>query len=135
MNRIRMSAVALGVFAVLATQGRAAEPQAAGFAVARLVVCNEVSQREPVGVAEKFPVSQKEVTAFLEATGVAAQTPVSFVWIVGGKEVRELPAKLEPGSRWRTWVAKSLNGQKGEWKVELRGADGKAVATAAFTVE
>ena len=44
-----------------------------------------------------------------------------------------LPLKM--GSRWRTFAYKNLNGMKGEWKVEIKGADGKLLKDVAFKVE
>jgi hypothetical protein len=129
-------AVVLGACLAAAVAARAAEPASgAGFTVARLVVCAAVEKREPVGTAEKFPASQKSVTAFLEADGVTADTPVTFVWSAGGKEVRRIDAKLGAGRRWRTWTVKALKGVTGPWKVEVLGADGKPAGAAAFVVE
>jgi DUF2914 family protein len=34
---------------------------------------------------------------------------------------------FEAGPRWRTWVDKKVGGMKGDWKVEIKDADGKVL--------
>ena len=107
----------------------------ANFSVVRLVVGTGVEKREPVGAAETFPAGTERVLAFLEVRDIAADTDVTFVWLFGGKEVHRFSMPLRKGPFWRTWSECLLHGRAGEWKVELQGADGKAAATAIFTVK
>ncbi len=109
--------------------------ETAGFTIARLVVGTGVDQREPVGVGETFPASTEKVYCFLEAKDISKDTEISFVWFHGGKEVQKVSLPLKMGSRWRTYVSKNLGGLKGEWKVELRGADGNLRKDVKFKVE
>jgi hypothetical protein len=106
-----------------------------GFTIARLVVGTGVEDREPVGVAETFPASTEKVYCFLEATGIAKDTEVSFVWFSGEKEMSKFSAPLKMGPRWRTHAEKNLRGIKGDWKVEIRDSEGKVVKDVKFKVE
>ena len=106
-----------------------------GFTIARLVVGTGVENREPVGVAETFPASTEKVSCFLEATGIAEDTEVSFVWFYGEKEMLKISLPLKMGSRWRTNASKNLAGMKGDWKVELRDSDGNLLQEIKFKVE
>jgi hypothetical protein len=107
----------------------------AGFTVARFVVGTGVENREPVGVAETFPASTEKVSCFLEATGIAEDTEVSFVWFYGDKEMLKTSLPLKMGSRWRTYATKNLAGMKGDWKVELRDSNGNPLQEIKFKVE
>ncbi len=107
----------------------------APFSVKRLVVGTGVENREPVGVAEIFPSTTEKVYCFLEATDIAKNTEVSFVWFYADKEVSKFTVALEQGPRWRTYAEKNLRGLKGDWKVEIRDADGKVVKDVKFKLE
>ncbi len=109
--------------------------EAAVFAVKRLVVGTGVENLEPVGVAETFPASTEKVYCFLEATDIAKDTEVSFAWFNGDKELSKFSVPLKQGPRWRTYAEKNLRELKGDWKVEIRDADGKVVKDVKFKVE
>lgn len=109
--------------------------EAAAFAVKRLVVGTGVENGEPVGVAETFPSSTEKVYCFLEATDIAKDTEVSFAWFSGDKELSKFSVPLKTGPRWRTYAYKNLRELKGDWKVEVRDADGKVVKDVKFKVE
>jgi len=106
-----------------------------GFIIARLAVGTGVENREPVGVAATFPVSTKKVYCFLEATQIAKDSEVSFVWFHGQKEILNVTLPLKMGPRWRTYASKSLGGLKGEWKVEIKDGEGNLVKDVEFKVE
>ena len=106
-----------------------------GFTITRLVVGTGVDKHEPVGVGETFPASTETVCCFLEATGIAKDMEVSFVWFHDQKEMQKVSLPLKMGSRWRTYASKNLRGLKGDWKVELRGPDGNLLKDVKFKVE
>jgi hypothetical protein len=94
-----------------------------------------VENLEPVGVAETFPASTEKVYCFLEATDIAKDTEVSFVWFSGEKEMSKFSVPLKEGPRWRTYADKNLGEMKGDWKVEIRDPEGKVVKDVKFKVE
>ncbi|MEW6374986.1 MAG: DUF2914 domain-containing protein [Thermodesulfobacteriota bacterium] len=108
---------------------------ASGFTIARVVVGTGVDNLEPVGIAEAFPSTTEKVYCFLEATGITEDTEISFVWFHGDKEMLKFDLPLKIGPRWRTYAFKNLKGLKGDWKVEIRGADGKVLKDIIFKVE
>ncbi len=112
-----------------------AAKETAAFAVKRLVIGTGVENLEPVGVAETFPASTEKVSCFLEATDIAKDAEVTFVWFNGDKELSKFNAPLKTGPRWRTHAEKNLRGLKGDWKVEVRDSDGKVVKDVKFKVE
>jgi len=103
--------------------------------IARAVVGTGVENMEPVGAAETFPAATEKVYCFIEANNIPKDTEVSFVWSQGGKEVRKINLPLKAGPKWRTWAYKNLGGQKGEWKVEIKDAEGKVLKEIKFKVE
>ena len=103
--------------------------------IARLVVGTGVENLEPAGVAETFPASTEKVYCFLEATDITQDTEVSFVWFHGQNELLKFNLPLVKGSRWRTFALKNLYGQKGDWRVEIRDAEGKPLKEVKFKVE
>lgn len=109
--------------------------QAGLFAVSRIAIAEGIDNKEPVGTGETFPASAEKVYCFIEATDIKADTTATFVWFYGGKEVHSLELPLQEGSRWRTFSYKNLRGQAGEWKVEIRDAEGTTVKSVSFKVE
>jgi hypothetical protein len=105
------------------------------FTIARLVVGTGVENREPVGAAEIFPATTEKVYCFLEATEISKNTEISFVWFHGEKEMAKTNLPLQTGSRWRTFSNKTVAGMKGDWKVEIRDANGNLVKDLTFKVE
>jgi hypothetical protein len=107
----------------------------AGWTIARLVVGTGVDNREPQGVAETFPASTEKIICFLDAKNIAEDTTVTFVWMFSGKEILKTDLPLKKGPQWRTRADKKINGQKGDWKIEIRDAAGKVVKDVQFKVE
>ena len=112
-----------------------ATPETAGMTITRLVIGTSVDNREPVGIAEAFPSSTEKVICFLDAANIAGNTSVTFVWIYGGKEILKTTLPIPAGSRWRTRADKNLYGQVGDWKVEIRSAEGAVLKDVQFKVE
>jgi hypothetical protein len=129
--------IVLSIFFAVAILGISlpASGQEKEFTIARLVVGTGVENREPVGVAETFPVTTEKVYCFLEATEISKDTEISFVWFHGEKEMLKTNLPLQMGPKWRTFANKNVAGMKGEWKVEIRDAKGDMVKDVKFRVE
>lgn len=104
------------------------------FAITRAVVGTGVENKEPVGSADAFPASTEKVTCFIEAANVSKDMELTTVWSVGDKEMRRINVMVKAGPRWRTWVDKKVGGMKGDWKVEIKDADGKVLKVVKFKV-
>ena len=112
-----------------------APKEAAALTIARAVIGTGVDKSEPVGAAETFPAATEKVTCFIEAANIPKDMDISFVWTHGGKELLKTTLPLKAGPRWRTYAEKNLRGMKGDWKVEIKDADGKALKEVKFKVE
>lgn len=111
------------------------KPEQIGITIARLFVGTGVEKGEPVGVAETFPATTEKVYCFLEATNISKDTEVSFVWFHGQKELLKISLPLKMGPKWRTYANKNLRGSKGDWKVEIKDANGNLIKDVKFKVE
>ena len=112
-----------------------ASKEGAGLTISRAVIGTGVENREPKGVSEVFPSTTEKVYCFLEATHIPKDMEISLIWFHGQKEMRKINLTLKPGSRWRTYAHKNLGGLKGDWKVEIKDAEGKLLKDLGFKVE
>lgn len=110
-------------------------PKEAAITISRLVIGTGVENREPIGAAETFPDSTEKVYCFLEAINIVKDTEVSIIWFHGQNEMLKINLPLKMGPRWRTYVYKNLRGLKGDWKVEIRDANGNLLKDIKFKVE
>ena len=114
---------------------KATSKEAPGFTIVRVVVGTGVENNEPVGVAETFPVSTEKVCCFLQANDIAKDTELSLVWFHNQDEKLKTILPLKLGKRWRTYANKNLRGLKGDWKIEIKDADGNLLREVKFKVE
>jgi hypothetical protein len=75
------------------------------------------------------------VCCFLEAADIAKDTEVALAWFHGQNEITKINLPLKMGRRWRTWAFKSLRGEKGDWKGEIKDTDGNLLKDVKFRVE
>jgi len=127
-------AVLLGVPGWAQEKAKASAPTQE-MAISRAVLATGVENREPAGSGEAFPASTEKVYCFIEATHIGKDTEVSLIWLYGNKEMRKMNLPLKAGPKWRTWAHKNLGGQKGDWKVEIKDAEGKLLKEVKFKVE
>jgi hypothetical protein len=132
---IALGGIILPVYGQEKAKPEGGTEETAAFSIKRLVIGTEVENNEPVGVAETFPASTEKVYCFLEATDIAKDTEATFVWFHGEKEMLKFSVPLKMGPRWRTYANKNLRELKGDWKVEIRDADGKVLKDVQFKVE
>ncbi|MBU0730092.1 MAG: DUF2914 domain-containing protein [Proteobacteria bacterium] len=136
MKKVLNVIAALSVMVLLGiTVNSAFAQDAPGFTVARMVVCEDVADREPVGAGETFPLSLGAVYGYLEAKDIDADTEIRFVWMHNDIQTAVVPLTIRKGNRWRTYSSKKLGNRTGAWKVELQDTEGTVLKTVAFTVE
>ena len=135
MVLVLASIVILGWIMIPQAYGQEKAKEGASLTITRLVVGTGAENNEPVGAAETFPASTEKVYCFLEATNIAKDTQVSFVWSCGGKEMLKTALPLKAGPKWRTYANKNLRGLKGDWKVEIKDSEGKVLKEITFKVE
>jgi len=105
------------------------------FTVVRFVIARDVKDREPVDIVDVLPASTDKAYCFLEVKDVSADTDAEFVWYLGDKEMRTTSVTLKQGPRWRTYANKTINGLRGDWRVDIRDANGTILKSVNFKVE
>jgi len=115
------------------TEGASKEGKA--MAITRMVVGTGVDNREPQGVAEKFPAQTEKVYCFLEAKDIPQDQELTLKWYAGNNPMGKTALSVKQGPKWRTWAYKNLRGIKGDWKVEIKTSEGKILKEAQFKVE
>ena len=106
-----------------------------GFIISRMVMCERISDREPVNESETFSADTESVYCFLEAKNIEMNTTISFVWYFDGQEMARVTLPLQKNRRWRTYSSKKLAHIKGSWTVELQEASGVVLNTVSFQVQ
>jgi len=105
------------------------------LSIDRMVICENIVDREPIGASDTFSASVEKVYCFIEAKNIKEDTTVYAVWYFHGNEMAKVPLKLRQGDRWRTYSSKNLNGMKGDWKVEIHDPNEVILKIAEFKVE
>ena len=103
--------------------------------IARMEICGSVTDRKPMDVSTTFTASQDKVYCYLEFKDVKKETTVNVVWTLGQNEKGKVPLAIKPYAKFRTWANKSINGMKGDWKVDVVDNKGAVLKTAAFKIE
>lgn len=109
-----------------------------GLSVRRLVVSEDIENREPVGAASRFDRETDRLFAFVEAVNEsdeAGELVVTFESEDGtevGFITLEIPANAR---RWRTWAWSQNIHEVGSWTAVIRTADGDELAREHFEIE
>ncbi|MDX1776815.1 MAG: DUF2914 domain-containing protein, partial [Desulfobulbales bacterium] len=99
--RTAISGIIVSLCLSLALASPALSTDGPGFTVKRLVVSQNVVDKEPVGVGETFSADTREVYCFLEAGKIKNDTTVTFAWYFENREMARVSLKLGKGRRWR----------------------------------
>ncbi|UCD65421.1 MAG: DUF2914 domain-containing protein [Deltaproteobacteria bacterium] len=106
-----------------------------GFMIKRMVMSEEIADKEPFAIGDTFSADTEKVYCFLEAREIENDTTVSFVWYLEDEEMARVTLPLVKGMRWRTYSSKKLAGRKGNWKVELQESSGIVLHSVSFQVQ
>jgi len=113
----------------------AEEPaQSAGSKISvEIKIGTGIEKFDPTGIAATFPASVPQLVGWTRVTGALAPVVITHVWILNGEEKAaiELPVK---SSTYRTWSRKSINGQTGKWRLDVKGPDGTVIGSQEFEV-
>jgi len=111
-----------------------AEQEQAAPEVTRAVLATGVQDREPVGVAETFPMDVGTLYFYTVFEGDFPEQTVRHVWLREGEEVGRVELRAR-GPRWRTWSTKAIPSDwTGPWTVQVQDAQGNVLASREFTV-
>ena len=101
----------------------------------RLLTATRVQRRRPLGVSERFSLSQQKVWAYLEAENTGEQQDLLLLWYHRGELRESHTLKVGRSRRWRTWSRLRLrSGDLGDWRIELLDRAGRRLGTHRFQV-
>jgi hypothetical protein len=113
-----------------------AAPAATGALTVEAKVCKNLQNREPVDVTDTFKIADGQVITFSRVTG-GAGSEIHHVYFLGDKQLDDIKLKVST-SPFRTNSRKTLRadaGMAGDWRVEVRDANGAVLETLKFKVE
>ena len=108
---------------------------APALTIDRMVISENIVDREPAGVADTFSADVGKVYCFIEAKDIQTDTTISFVWYFHGNQMAKVDLNIKQGDRWRTYASKNLGGLKGDWKVEIQDQNEVILKIAEFKVQ
>ncbi len=117
---------------LLLCQNTLAQDEQTSITIEKTVVCQDVVDRQPVGVGEVFPREIEKIFCFTKVVGAQGETTITHNWYYNGnlKASIVLPVR---SSNWRTWSSKKMDqAWTGEWMVEILAADGTALDSVIF---
>jgi len=102
--------------------------------VSRIVMTNEINNREPGQAITDFKSDVGRVYCFTEIETEKYPTEVTHIWIYDKNIEAEI--KLPVNSpKWRTYSSKAvLPGWNGNWKVEVYSENGKLIDSIDFKI-
>lgn len=119
----------------LAASQAQGEKESRLFGISKMVIAENVQNREPVGVSETFPASTEKVYCFIEVIDIKEDAEVTFVWYHEEQELETFTIPIMRGQRWRTFAYKNLYGRTGTWEVEIKDKEDNPIKSIKFTVE
>ena len=113
----------------------APEGAAPGVSVARIAVCTDVQDREPIGEAESFASDVGYLFCFTAVECTNPPVQVFHRWFMGDELVAEIPVSAK-GTSWRCWSRKTIPGTwSGSGRVEVLTEAGDRLESASFSIE
>ena len=131
MRTLSNAAIGLSLVTLLTPLNVRAQAE---LTVTESAISRDVVDRMPVDADTTFASDVGRLYCWTRITGAEGQTTVHHVWIHGDEERADLELNVGAAS-WRTWSNKAIMAEwTGDWRVEVRDADGNVLETIRFTV-
>lgn len=138
MGKIAVITLVLFLGSCLASYGQnqlqeEMEPQSM-LKISEAVICTDVSDRTPTGIAQSFPSDIKKLYCFTKVVGATKETFVKHLWYFDHQMMAEVTLPVK-SARWRTYSSKKILPQwQGSWKVEIQDENGQILTTVDFEI-
>ena len=97
--------------------------------------CKSLTNRECADASESFASTDGTVYAWTKVVGPKEGGELHHVWFKGDDQMGDVTLKIG-GSPWRTYSKKTLGDKsQGDWRVEVRDANGAVLETLKFSVK
>ncbi len=106
-----------------------------GMQVEQVVICQDVVQRTPIGIADVFSKDSGHLFCFTRVLGGSLDSMIIHNWYYKGNLQASVRLPVRSAS-WRTWSTKGLDPDMiGEWMVEILSEDGTPLHSIIFFVQ
>ena len=131
MRNLTNAGMGLALMTLLASQNVWAQAE---LTVTESAISRDVVDRMPVDADTTFASDVGRLYCWTRISGAEGETTVHHVWFHGDEERADLELRVG-ASPWRTWSNKAIVPEwTGDWRVEVRDADGNVLETIRFTV-
>ncbi|HHL73792.1 MAG TPA: DUF2914 domain-containing protein [Bacteroidetes bacterium] len=108
---------------------------AGSLTVERMVIAENVVDREPEGDGTSFPAGTEKLYCFTHIKGAQEETTITHRWMMGDSVMAEVQLPVKSTS-WRTWSSKNfVPGWAGEWKVQVLDGAGNVLKETSFVLQ
>lgn len=98
-------------------------------------VATGVKDREAEGEGTSFKADVGKLYCWNKVKGPEG-SKITHAWYKGDEEMGKVELTLKHGTTMRTWSSKTIApDMKGDWRVDILGADGSVLQTIKFTIE
>ncbi len=102
--------------------------------VATAVICNNVTNRQPIETGNEFPVSVGRLYCYNKITDIRNSTKIIHVWYFQDTERARVTLGVNPPD-WRTYSSKIIQAHEvGDWHVEILDASGNSLEKVKFKI-
>lgn len=106
-----------------------------GMQVEQAVICQDVIERTPIGIADIFSKDSGRLFCFTRVLGGYSDSLIIHNWYYKGNLQASVRLPVRSAS-WRTWSTKGLDPDMiGEWMVEILAEGGTPLHSIIFFVE
>jgi hypothetical protein len=118
-----------------APAAEAAFAESSGIKIEDAAVCQEVVDREPVGISDLFAKEKFQLYCYCRVVGAEPGTEITHNWYHKGNLKASVKLNVR-SSDYRTWSSKTILPQwTGEWMVEILSEDGLPLESIIFSVQ
>ncbi len=108
---------------------------AGSLTVERMVIAENVVDREPEGDGTSFPAGTEKLYCFTHIKGAEGETTITHRWMMGDSVMADVQLPVKSTS-WRTWSSKNfVPGWAGEWKVQVLDGAGNVLKETSFVLQ
>jgi hypothetical protein len=105
-----------------------------GLEIAKVAICRNVVDREPVDEGTSFEAPVAKLYCFTHVTGAQDATEIYHVWYFAESERAVVKLQVNASS-WRTYSSKIIQPHEiGEWRVDVLGTEGDVLKAVHFEI-
>ena len=102
--------------------------------VATAVICNNVTDRQPIETGNEFPVSVGKLYCYNKISDIRNSTKIIHVWYFQDTERARVTLGVNPPN-WRTYSSKIIQAHEvGDWQVAILDAAGNSLEKVDFKI-